>query len=113
MATVYLAHQMRDFGLPVEEISRRLELSSAQVKEILTIVFSDENLSEDVRNYVQGEFFYEHTESDPEGFFILSIPRQRKIVFHIVKESYRPFSREFLTQEGNVQDLGRLKIYGY
>ena len=38
IATIYLAHQMRDFGLPVEEIGRRLDLSSSQVKEILTFV---------------------------------------------------------------------------
>jgi len=113
MATIYMAQQMLEYGLPAEEIGRRLDLDLSQVKEILVYDFSEDKLPEDVRQYIQGEFFYEYTQSDPEGFFILSLPRNRQVVFHIVKEGYRPLSRKVLTEEGSIQDLRKVKIYGY
>jgi len=113
MATIYMAQQMRDYGLSAEEIGRRLDLDLSQVKEILVYEFSEDKLPEDVRQYIQGEFYYEHTQSDPEGFFILSLPRKRQVVLHIVKEGYRPLSRKVLTEEGSIQDLKKVKIYGY
>lgn len=113
MATIYLAQQMRDYGLPADEIGRRLNLDPNRVNEILVFEFSDQEISEDVRRYIQGEFFYEHTQSDPQGFFILSLPRSTRVVFHVMKQGFRPFSRDIITQTGSVQELGELKIYGY
>jgi hypothetical protein len=113
LATIYMAQQMRDYGLPADEIGRRLELDPARVNEILVYEFSEEDVSEDMRRYVQGEFFYQHTQSDSQGFFILSLPRETQVSFHVMKQGFRPFSRVILTQSGSVQDLGKLNIYGY
>lgn len=112
-AIIYLAQQMQDYGLSVEEISRQLNLPFSRVEEYLTADLSEEMLTEDVKLYLAGEFFYELTVCDREGFFILSVPRSQKLILHVLEEGYRAFSKEFATSGGSFQSMGRLKIYAY
>lgn len=112
-AIIYLAQQMQAYGLSAEEISRQLNLPFARVEEYLASDLSEDMLTDDVRLYLAGEFFYELTESDEEGFFILSVPRSQDLILHVLEEGYRAFAKEFSTSGGKFQQIGRLKIYAY
>lgn len=111
-ALVFLMRQMSEYGVSAEDLSRRFEVPVDRVKEILEIELSDETISEDARRYLGGEFFYMNSESDEDGFFILSVPRGDKFVLHVLKEGYFPFHRDLKAQSGGFQDIGRFKIFG-
>ncbi len=110
-ALVFLIQQMHEYGVPEEDIAHRFEVPIDRVKEMLGVELSDESVSEDIRKYLGGEFYYTNSESDEDGFFILSVPRESEVVLHVLGDGFFPFHRDIRAGEGAFQDLGRLRIY--
>jgi hypothetical protein len=110
-ARVFLIQQMHEYGVPEEDIARRFEVPLDRVREILRIELSDESVSEDIRRYLGGEFYYANSESDEAGFFILTVPRKSAVILHVLKDGFFPFHQDIRAGEGAFQDLGRLQIY--
>lgn len=113
VSIIFSMQQMQRFGLSVDEIAKRFNVTSAEAKRILAAELSEDDISEDIPRYLAGEFFYEVGESDEEGFFILSVPKREKVSLHVFKEGFRPVSKDFITVEGSFQNLGRIKVYSY
>jgi S1-C subfamily serine protease len=111
VAMIFLMQQMQDYGASPEAISRRLNVPLDRVKEMLELNLSGEAVSPDIPRYLAGEFFYTHTQSEADGFFIVSIPRERDVVIHVLNDGFFPFRRDIRSQGLGFQSIGRLKIF--
>ncbi len=90
-----LIQQLRQSGLSVQDIAREF------------------GISPDVVYCVEGEFFYEITQSDNDGFFILSAPRGKDVNVFVRKYGYHPVEKEEETKTGVTQSLKQIKLYRY
>lgn len=113
VSIIYSMKQMQEYGMSVSDIAKRFSVTSTEVEQILATELSEKNIIPDIPLYLEGEFFYEVAESDDEGFFILSIPRGQKLKLHVFKAGFRPLARDFTSEKGSFQSLGKLKVYRY
>ncbi len=109
---IFLLQQMQEYGMSAEDLALRFDLPLDKTQEMLQFELSDEAISEDVRRFLSGEFFYAHAESDADGFFIVTVPRANKIVLHVMKDGYFPYHKDLVSERGGFQQVGRIKIFG-
>jgi len=110
---VYLVKKLRDAGLSVKEMAERFKMTQEGIKKILALKLSKVGILPDAIRYIEGEFFYKTTQSDSEGFFILNVPRGRRVRVYILKEGFRSAIKDMTAGTGRSQSLGRIKIYQY
>ena len=110
-AMIFLMQQMQDYGASPEAISRRFNIPLERVKEMLGLDLSGDAVSPDVPRYLDGEFFYSFTQSEPDGFFVVSVPREKDVVIHVLNDGFFPFRRNVSSGGSSSQSVGRLKIF--
>ena len=110
---IYLAQRMSFEGIPVQEISRRLKISTARIEKMLQFRLDEKHLTADTVRYLQGEFFYEAGISDSAGFFLLKVPRGTKSRLYVNKKGFRSLE-ENLHEAGPVSvHLGDVQLFEY
>jgi hypothetical protein len=108
---IFLLQQMQEYGMSAEDLARRFDLPLDETQEMLQLELSDEAVSEDVLRYFSGEFFYAHSESDKDGFFIVAIPRGGKVVLHVMKDGFFPFHKDIVSESSGFQHIGSIKVF--
>ena len=111
--TVYLIQQLYNQGVPIKDIAERFKRPETAIEKVLTLKLAKETLPPDLRQLMEGEFFYQNNNSDEKGFFILSIPRGRKVKVYVIKEGYRQAEKDVTVGSGISQDLGTIKVFKY
>ncbi len=111
--TVYLIQELYNQGVPIKEIAERFKRPETAIEKVLALKLPKETLPPDLRQLMDGEFFYKNNNSDEKGFFILSIPRGRKVKVYVIKEGYRLVEKEVALGSGISQDLGTIKVFKY
>jgi hypothetical protein len=111
--TVYLIRELHNQGMSIKEIAERFKRPETAIEKVLVLKLDKETLPPDLRQLMDGEFFYKNNNSDEKGFFILSIPRGRKLKVYVIKEGYRLVEKEVALGSGVSQDLGTIKVFKY
>jgi hypothetical protein len=104
-------HQLYESGVTKEDIAQRFQLSEEEIEKILKIEFLDKNVHPDTVQYLKGKFFYTMGYSDEDGFFILSVPREKDVKLYVLQEGLNPFERDLKIEKGISQNLGAIKLY--
>lgn len=110
---VFFIKQLYKRGVPIKDIAERLKRPESDIQKVLALTIAKEKLSPDIRQLMEGEFFYKNKHSDAKGFFILSIPRGRKVKVYVIKDGYRPAEKDVTIGSGISQDLGTIKVFKY
>jgi S1-C subfamily serine protease len=108
---IYTVQRMHTAGLSEEQIAVQFQIPLEEVKAMVAAQLSDEQLSRDTLASLKGEFFYSHTQSDDEGFFILSAPKAKDIKLHVISNSFFPIEKNITLGLGLSQSLGRITIF--
>lgn len=111
--TVFLIQQLYKRGVPIKDIADRFKRPETDIQKVLALTIAKEKLPPDIRQFMKGEFFYKNKYSDAKGFFILSIPRGRKVKVYVIKEGYRPAEKDVTIGSGISQDLGTIQVFKY
>jgi len=91
------------------EVAEELALSRAEAVRLNGT--RPEALSADAQAMVKGEFFYYLTETEPDGFFLVALPRAQTVTISIRHQAFRDYSTTVTTTSGTFQKLGDLKIF--
>ncbi len=108
---MFMFRQMYSAGARVEDIADYFDLPAAAVRKILAQELSKQSLSDDARQVLSGEFFYQVAESDEDGFFILSVPREKRLKFYGFKQGYHVVNRTIKSGAGSRQALQNVYLY--
>ncbi|MGD9345030.1 MAG: serine protease [Candidatus Aminicenantes bacterium] len=108
---IYTVQRMHMAGLSEEQISAQFQMPLEEVKTMVAAQLSEDQLSADTIASLKGEFFYSHTQSDEEGFFILSVPKGQDIKLYIVRNSFFPIEKKITLGQGLSQNLGKITIF--
>jgi S1-C subfamily serine protease len=108
---IYTVQRMHTAGLSEEQIAAQFQLPLEEVKAMVAAQLSDEELSTDTLASLKGEFFYSHTQSDEEGFFILSVPKAMDIKLYVIRNSFHPIEKTITLGQGLSQSLGKITIF--
>ena len=60
-----------------------------------------------------GEFFYVVTRCDDKGFFIVDVPRRKKVKFYAFAKDHRVMVRSLKMSGGISQKLGKIAVFKY
>lgn len=104
---------MNDQGLKMEEIAKNLNVKVEEIKKILETPLSSDSISPDGRQYLKGDFFYAVTRCDDRGFFIIDVPLNQKVKLYAFADGHRTLIRNFNTEDGLSQDLGKIMVFTY
>lgn len=110
---VFLIQQLYKSGVPIKDIAERYKRPETDIEKVLALKIAKDKLPPDIRLFMEGEFFYRNKHSDAKGFFILSIPRGRKVKVYVIKEGYRQVEKEVTIGTGISQDIGAIKVFKY
>ena len=108
---IYTVQRMHTAGLSEEQIAAQFQLPLEEVKTMIAAQLSEEELSPDTLASLKGEFFYRHTQSDEEGFFILSVPKSKDLKLYIIRNSFHPIEKKITLGIGLSQSLGKITIF--
>lgn len=111
---VYIQKSIRA-GDQIADIAKEMELTEDDVRAASKIDVS-ENLSEDAKRYLNGEFFYTYYDTEKDGFFFTlahPVPRNRSLMLVVVKDGFRRVERPLNTTDDLYQDAGIVKFYQY
>lgn len=97
-------------GYTVEQLAATYQAPVEEIQKIVNYQFRWENYSQDVQQYLRGEFFYQLAITDAEGFFIMDIPRGQSLNCSVEKDGFRPLRKTLQTGNGVYQDLERIDI---
>lgn len=111
--TVFLIQQLYKRGVPIKDIAERFKRPETDIEKVLTLKIAKEKLSSDTIRLMEGEFFYQNKYSDAKGFFILNIPRGRRVKVYVIKEGYRQAEKDVTIGSGISQDLGTITVFKY
>jgi hypothetical protein len=100
-------------GVSKAEIAASLKMSQAEVSKVLTIDTPTLEFSSDARKWLNGEFFYQHNETNEYGFFFTSVPRGQDLTLYVEKSGFRQLRRNVSSGAGLYQDLGQVRIFAY
>jgi hypothetical protein len=104
---------MNDQGRGTDEIAKGLNMKADDIRKILETPLSRYPLSPDSRQYLKGDFFYAVTRCDDRGFFIIDVPRQQKVKLYAFADGHRTMVRNFNSEDGLSQDLGKIMVFAY
>ena len=110
---VYIIQELHKLGLSIQEIAKRFNISEKKILLILEIDLSQRIVSPDLLSYLKGEFFYRITQSDKDGFFIVNVPRGKKIKAYIYKDGFRLVKKEIKLTNNKSQNIGKINLYRY
>jgi len=108
---IVMIQQMHKAGASVENIAAYLNIPVNKAEEIIHSTVSLKNLPPDVQNMLKGEFFYNITRADEDGFFIISAPRDKKLKLYMFQQDYYLADKIITSRSGRSQTLGKLKLY--
>jgi len=108
---IFLVQRLHDRGLSVEEIAERFQAPLEEIRNIVATKISQKDLLPDTVRALRGEFFYDFTESDDQGFFILSIPRGRRVKMYVILQGFHNAEKEITLGTGLSQNLGNITIF--
>jgi S1-C subfamily serine protease len=111
--TIFHMKNLYDQGYSVKRIAEIYYASEKDVAKVIKYNINLSDFSQDAIKLIGGEFFYEKTNTDRNGVFITTAPRNKKLKFTIIKSGFRAYSRDILTENNVYQDFGRLKVYEY
>jgi len=110
---VFLIKRLYTSGVPIKDIAERFKRPETDIEKVLALKLDKETFPPDLRQLMEGEFFYKNKYSDAKGFFILSIPRGTKVKLYVIKEGYRQAEQDVTIGSGISQDLGTIKVFKY
>jgi hypothetical protein len=108
---IYTVQRMHAAGLTEEQIAAQFKMALEEIKAMIAAQLSKEQLSADTLASLEGEFFYSHTQSDDEGFFILSVPKVQDIKLYIVRNGFHPIEKKIALGQGLSQNLGKITVF--
>jgi hypothetical protein len=108
---IYNVQRMHAAGLSMEQIAAQFQMTLEEVKTMIAAQLSEGQLSSDTLAHLKGEFFYSHTQSDDEGFFILSVPKAQDLKLYVVRNSFFPIEKKITLGQGLSQNLGKITIF--
>jgi S1-C subfamily serine protease len=108
---IYTVQRMHAAGLTEEQIAAQFQMTLEEIRTMIAAQLSEEQLSADTLASLKGEFFYSHSQSDDEGFFILSVPKEKDIKLYVVRNSFHPIEKNITLGQGLSQDLGKITIF--
>lgn len=111
--TVFLIQQFYKRGVPIKDIAEIFKRPETDIEKVLALNIDKDKFPPDIRLVMEGEFFYRNRYSDAKGFFILSIPRGRKVKVYAIKKGYRQAEIDVTIGTGISQDLGTIKVFKY
>jgi S1-C subfamily serine protease len=108
---IYTVQRMHTAGLSEEQIAAQFQMPLEEIKAMVAAQLSEEQLSPDTLASLKGEFFYSHTQSDEEGFFILSAPKEKDIKLYVIRNSFHPIEKNITLGQGISQSLGKITVF--
>lgn len=111
VVVVFMFQQMYKAGAKAEDIAAYFDIPIAAVRQIISRNISKQDLSSDAQQVLEGEFYYQVAQSDEDGFFVLSIPREQQLKFHGFHKGFHALSRSIRSNAGTSQHLGSLYLY--
>jgi S1-C subfamily serine protease len=108
---IYTVQRMHTAGLTEEQIAAQFQMTLEEIRTMIAAQLSEEQLSADTLASLKGEFFYSHSQSDDEGFFILSVPKEKEIKLYVVRNSFFPIEKKIALGHGLSLNLGKITIF--
>jgi S1-C subfamily serine protease len=108
---IYTVQRMHTAGLSEEQIAAQFQMPLEEVKAMVADRLSEAELSTDTLASLRGEFFYSHTQSDEEGFFILSVPKAKNIKLYVIRNSFHAIEKTITLGQDLSQSLGKIIIF--
>lgn len=108
---IYTVQRMHAAGLSEEQIAAQFQIPLEEIKAMVAAQLSEEHLSADTLASLRGEFFYSHTQSDEEGFFILSAPKVKDVKLYVTRNSFHPIEKNITLGQGISQSLGKITVF--
>ena len=108
---IYTVQRMHMAGLSEEQIAAQFQMPLEEIKAMVAAQLSDEQLSPDTLASLRGEFFYSHTQSDEDGFFLLSAPKAKDVKLYVIRNSFHPIEKNITLGRGISQNLGKITIF--
>jgi len=111
VSTILLIQRLHSGGLHPENIAAQFQMPLEEILNIIATKISEEDFSPDALLSMKGEFFYQNTESDAQGFFILSVPRGKRVKLYIQSSGFHYLEREVSLETGISQNLGKITLF--
>ncbi len=108
---IYTVQRMHTAGVSEEQIAAQFQIPLEEVKAMVAAQLSEGELSKDTLASLKGEFFYKHTQSDDEGFFILSVPKSKDFKLYVIRNSFHHTEKKISLGRGLSQSLGKITIF--
>lgn len=108
---IYIVQRMHMAGLSEEQIAAQFQMPLEEIKAMVAAQLSNEQLSPDTLASLRGEFFYSHTQSDEDGFFLLSAPKAKDVKLYVIRNSFHPVEKNIILGQGLSQNLGKITIF--
>lgn len=111
VSMVYIIQRMHDAGLSIDEIALRFQAPQEEIQNILSTELDEESLHPDILSSLEGNFFYRFTQSDDQGFFILSVPKENKVKLHIILQGYHSIEKSISLSSALSLNLGKIVLF--
>ncbi|MBN1223293.1 MAG: hypothetical protein JXB23_08575, partial [Candidatus Aminicenantes bacterium] len=111
VTTIFMIQRLHNAGLSLEEIAAQFQIPLEDAVNIIATKISDEDLSPDAKSSLEGEFFYRNTECDSQGFFILSVPRGKRVKLHLIRSGFHNLEKTLDLETGLSQNLGETTLF--
>jgi len=109
--TLFMIQRLHTAGLPPEYIAHQFQIPLEEVHNIIATKISKEELSPDTQASLDGEFFYQFDLSDDNGFFILSVPRGKRVKLHVAQSGFHTLEKDLSLKSGISQNLGNITLF--
>ena len=101
-------------GASMAEIAEYYEESESQIRTIIEMEVSMEDLSAGAVDMLQnGAFYFEEAATEPDGYFMCLLPKEAGLTLLVLAEDTREYSRSFSSGAGLYQDLGKVWVNEY
>ncbi len=111
--SVYIVQSLYKQGVSIQEIASQYSLTEPKVQKYLRTTINENALSDDAKRYFAGEFFYEVSETDADGFYIMKVPRNGNYDVTAIKDGYRVVEKKIKTKKDIRQQVDKIVLYKY
>jgi S1-C subfamily serine protease len=109
--TLFMIQRLHSAGLSPEDIAREFQIPLEEVHSIIATKISKDELSPDTQASLEGEFFYAFDLSDENGFFILSVPRGKRVTLHVIQNGFYTIEKKLRLKTGVSQNTGTITLF--
>jgi len=109
--TLFMIQRLHSAGLSPENIAQQFQIPLDEVHSIIATKISKDELSPDTQASLEGEFFYQFELSDDNGFFILSVPRGKRVKLYVIRSGFYPIEKNLSLKTGISQSTGIITLF--